>query len=1097
MIVTGTNGRRRSVRTPREDLLSVEDGFALCTPEERALLKALISESDPEAIGALSAFLDESLYARPVVSMHQFIEDPYYLGDSMTTLYPALKTDLIDLFSSPYREVVLTGSIGAGKCLDGATELYDPIAGRRVTVEAVSRVDGFGAAAWDGTRGVARAARAAASGYKPLGWLVLESGVRVRMSPDHPVKTPWGYTAVSDLRVGDMVARLRRLPSPVNPLDVSDDVVIWVAYMLADGGCTTNSMTFTNADPRIHEEFEMVTMALSAGGHDEEDTVKYVCEDGKARTVRPNGMQWLQRRYDLQHPATHKRVPAEFYGLSDRQLALFLNRIWACDGWVCQRKNGRADIGIALASEPFIRDLQQLLLRLGVLSRVRPRIMHYTHNGERRSKPAWSLAISDIDSMIAFLNAVGEVYGKEESCRNVRAYVSDRTCNPNADITPMDRPTMSRLRREIGPIAKRSWWPGTPRDQRLGHATLERLRATYPLPDWCRWWPDVFWDRVVSYESGTVLEPVYDVEVPEAGNFAPGGLIIHNTFIASAAICRILYELSCLKDPQRTFGLSPGTEMVIMLISKNLVLAREVMKTSIDDKIKLSPYFMQHFTPRFSTDYTLFPNNIRMTIGSYGAERSLGANVFSAFLDETNFPPKRSAQQIQQTFGRKLTAANFDIVEKVYRSMVRRIKSRFQTAGGDFPGMVIMVSSAATLDSFTERKLREARTDPSVFVRDHTAWTSKPKDHFCGKWFYVLCSKSSLRSRILEDGEFDQITQEYLDENEAWLIDVPVEYKEDFESNLEDSLRDIAGVSTQAISAFFQRVDAIEACITNRPHPFSEEIWVAGSPGAFNWKQMCREIERRLPGGFTEQAWAPKENPSALRWIHIDTSLSGDSTGFAMGYIDRWVEVVRRDGDGAPYTDTAPHYVIEVILCIRPPTGEQIYMPDLRRLVYELQAHGFPIAGFSSDAFQSAEMLQQVRRHGIHTELISMDTSTSPYDELKAAIYEKRIDLYDYEVLLQELRSLEYDRVKGKIDHPRHSSKDVSDAVAGVTWGLRQHAARLPWTADADTPRRAVGHDHGWVSDMIPAEDVDLDEVRAARAASSAHVLLPFFIGDD
>lgn len=1178
-------------------------------------------------------------------------------------------------------------------------------------------------------------------------------------------------------------------------------------------------------------------------------------------------------------------------------------------------------------------------------------------------------------------------------------------------------------------------------------------------------------------------------------------------------------------------------------------------------------------------------------------------------VHNTNFPPKRSAQQINQTFGKQLTAANFDIVEKVYRSMVRRIKSRFQTAGGDFPGMVIMVSSAATLDSFTERKLREAKLDPTVFVRDHTAWTSKPMDHFCGKWFYVLCSKSSLRSRILEDGEYDEISPEYLEENNAWLIEVPVEYKEDFESNLEDSLRDIAGVSTQAISAFFQRVDAIDACIAkDRKHPFSSEVWISGSPATFDWDYLCRKIERRLPGGFVETAWAPKEEPSSPRWIHIDTSISGDcvtadtlvatpagnvridsivagtpvyslgsdgkftvatatnpglkrkgsplvrvvtdggsvrctpdhkfmlrdgtyrearclrdgdslmplyrrcsakqrgrrggggyeefyqpasgryeathravaeykigrpltvdecvhhvgtlnpdnkldnrpenlsvmtkrdhwrlhqtlivaynkserhrawarewgiwscthptlamvearrrngrarcqlinagesnpskleknrkrfgdmvrerherglyaenykhfnspevreksrasvsvanrrrqwsdesrrklsmrrqeyldkiaageiernsvsaetrakmaaahrgrtwteatrvkfmaslkpqewteesrvkiadanrnrvwseesrqkcadaqrrrhekkqaiknhkvlrvedaghedvycltvdgahnfvvvfgeerfssgivihnSTGFVMGRISRWVEVVRRDGEGHAYTDTAPYYVIEAMLCIRPPSGDQIYMPDLRRLVYELQAHGFPIHGFSSDSFQYVEMHQQIRRHGIHTELISMDRTIDPFEELKSAIYEKRIEFYEYTPLLQELRSLEYDRVKGKIDHPRHcftgetrialadgmcptfkelsqrtepfyvysigdegvciaraedahvtmvaedlvevmldnyqvarctpdhlfmtldrewvqaqnltpdvrlmplyrakaakggtldyervwcpirrerflthrlaaglphsgtvvhhidgnktnndprnlevmergahyshhaadlwdrrraalreghrryvdergrrissetmrraweegkfgpplracsiegcvqlasarglcdvhyqrarragalpekmekmgenhrvlrvtrvpaneevydlsvpglenfalasgvfvhnSSKDVSDALAGVVWGLRQQAARLPWAADADTPRVAVGHDHGWVSDMIPAEDVDLDEVRAARSAQSAHVLMPFFIGDD
>jgi hypothetical protein len=489
-------------------------------------------------------------------------------------------------------------------------------------------------------------------------------------------------------------------------------------------------------------------------------------------------------------------------------------------------------------------------------------------------------------------------------------------------------------------------------------------------------------------------------------------------------------------------------------------------------------------------------------------------------VHNTNFPPKRSAQQINQTFGKQLTAANFDIVEKVYRSMVRRIKSRFQTAGGDFPGMVIMVSSAATLDSFTERKIREARQDPTVFVRDHTAWTSKPMDHFCGKWFYVLCSKSSLRSRILEDGEYDEISPEYLEENNAWLIEVPVEYKEDFESNLEDSLRDIAGVSTQAISAFFQRVDAIEACIVpGRKHPFSSEVWVSGSPATFDWDYLCRRIERRLPGGFTETAWAPKESPSSPRWIHIDTSISGDSTGFCCGRIDRWVEVVRRDGEGHAYTDTAPYYVIEVLLSIRPPSGDQIYMPDLRRLVYELQAHGFPIHGFSSDSFQYVEMHQQIRRHGIHTELISMDRTIDPYEELKSAIYEKRIEFYEYTNLLQELRSLEYDRVKGKIDHPRHSSKDcisgdtrisllngsevmIRDLVGQEFWVyactpngtvVPAHAHNVHLVGDRDVMR--IWLDNGSHLDCTPDHEIMMrdGEFREAKSISVGDSLMPLY----
>ena len=132
--------------------------------------------------------------------------------------------------------------------------------------------------------------------------------------------------------------------------------------------------------------------------------------------------------------------------------------------------------------------------------------------------------------------------------------------------------------------------------------------------------------------------------------------------------------------------------------------------------LKPSEYFMRQFVPDIKREYTLLPNNIRITIGSYGSERILGANVICAFCDETNFPPKRKAQQITTAFGQKLTAAHFDVVEKVYGGLVRRIKSRFQKAVSDFPGMVVLASSAATVDSFTERKIRQSQDDPGIFI---------------------------------------------------------------------------------------------------------------------------------------------------------------------------------------------------------------------------------------------------------------------------------------------------------------------------------------------------------------------------------------------
>jgi hypothetical protein len=575
-----------------------------------------------------------------------------------------------------------------------------------------------------------------------------------------------------------------------------------------------------------------------------------------------------------------------------------------------------------------------------------------------------------------------------------------------------------------------------------------------------------------------------------------GGIGVGKTFMLSIAICRILYELSCMISPQKTFGLSSGSEMVIPLVSKNLTLAREIMKTAVDDKIKESPYFMTKFCPNIKKEYTLFPHNIRMTIGSYGSDRILGSNVFTAALDETNYPPKRKGQQISTAFGQKVKAAHFDIVEKIYRGLLRRIKSRFQKAGGGFPGMVILASSAATTESFMERKLRDSREDSGVFVRDHTQWTAKPDTEFCGEYFYVLCSTSATKSRILREDEYDSITDEYLEANDAFIMDIPIEFHDDFESNMEGSLRDIAGFATEAISQFVQRPKMITACIrTDIIHPFNREEWVAGGPGTMNWDSLVVEIERKLPGGFTERAFMPRRNPSAMRWCHVDTSTSGDSSGLAIGHIDRWVEVVKRDIEGNAHVDQAPYYIVDFMLRINPPPAEQIYMPDIRVMIYDFMIHGFKFIGFSSDTYQHVEMHQQVSRKGIKPHIISMDTSTEPYDELKSAFYENRIEIYYYKPFIEEFKKLEYDRIVGKIDHPLAGSKDVSDSVAGVIHGLKTSASMMPLQGRA-AKSSIANHEYSWLTPLIPADKVDIDDVNAAKEGISREDFLPILFGD-
>jgi hypothetical protein len=434
----------------------------------------------------------------------------------------------------------------------------------------------------------------------------------------------------------------------------------------------------------------------------------------------------------------------------------------------------------------------------------------------------------------------------------------------------------------------------------------------------------------------------------------------------------------------------------------------------------------------------------------------------NSVMDEINFLGGGRKQVIKTDIGQKATEANFDKAENMYAKLDRRIKSRF-LRGGMVPAINILLSSKTTKNSFLERRIAQARFDPNIFVREYANWEVK-QNKFSTGTFKVLVGSMTARSRILNEGEtFDAKT---LAELNSLVIDVPNEYKVDFERDLNSAIRDIAGVSTDAISSFIARQEKIYDTIKPElSHPFTVEEWVFGTPGEFVWGKMCESSIRKLKGGFQEVIWRPKRNPDAPRHVHIDVAVSGDSLGLAMGHSPGWVQVERRK-DGETYQDSGQLVEIDCMLRVNPPPGEQIYLPDIRRLVYELIEHGYQISGFSCDQFQSTEMLQQMSARGVRSYLLSVDRTNDPYEKLKSAIYEDRLSMYAYKPFIDEILALEYDRNRGKVDHLPHLSKDVTDAVAGVIEGLSRMSAKIPigFSMGVSSSKEITSEDDGsWV----------------------------------
>lgn len=136
-----------------------------------------------------------------------------------------------------------------------------------------------------------------------------------------------------------------------------------------------------------------------------------------------------------------------------------------------------------------------------------------------------------------------------------------------------------------------------------------------------------------------------------------------------------------------------------------------------------------------------------------------------------------------------------------------------------------------------------------------------------------------------------------------------------------------------------------------------------------------------------------------------------------------------------------------MLLRMKARPGSEIQLGEIRRLLYDLRnERRFRLVTVTYDGFQSTDSIQQLRKNRFRAQNLSVDKQTLPYEDLRDAIMDERIEFPRYltyvsigdtkveEVAVRELLQLQ-DTGK-KIDHPAKGSKDLADAMAGVVTTL-------------------------------------------------------------
>ena len=478
-----------------------------------------------------------------------------------------------------------------------------------------------------------------------------------------------------------------------------------------------------------------------------------------------------------------------------------------------------------------------------------------------------------------------------------------------------------------------------------------------------------------------------------------------------------LYLLSCMRNPHEQFGLDPASEILLIFQNKTAQLAKDVSFSRFKPMIESSPYFQRNFM--YDTKVKakcVFPRRIEVVPVSGLESAAIGQNVMGGLIDELNY------MDVVKESRRSVDEGIYDQAIAIYNSIARRRKSRFMQQGR-LPGILCLVSSRRYPGQFTDKKEEEARTDRTIYVYDKRTWDIRP-DAYSGATFEVFIGDLSRRPRILDPMEVAQVPAEL-------RRSIPEEHRTEFENDIINALREVAGVSTLASHPFFVNQEKVAAMFGTRPSVLSEvEVDFA-----------VRKL-KILPSRFRDL-----EHP---RWVHVDLGLTGDAAGVACGYVQKFIKVPRDLSN-----ETLPIINIDFTLRVVPPRNDEINFEKIRTLLYKLRDQGMEIRWVSFDSFQSRDSIQILRQKGFMTGLVSVDKDTHPYDVLKTAVYDRRVATPGHDHLLRELLSLERVPLKDKIDHPEKGSKDVADALCGCVYGL--------------TMRRSIWLEHGVSIFEIPS----------------------------
>jgi len=286
------------------------------------------------------------------------------------------------------------------------------------------------------------------NGIQPVYKITLSNGAVINRTGQHPFyvgkikqsKKKYGrrylvqdekWVKVEDIQVGDAILVPEDTSFNFGSLELDSNEIKVMAYLIGDG-CINNCkrVLFIQENNKQLSEFKGAVSVLGARviEHNLAEYSWKVNGDGSGLKGSNVVLNLLRDHGLLGKDSATKCVPGKINQSNQNCIALFLSRLFSTDGHACMCNCGaykKAEIGYTSKSEGLVRDIQRLLFKFGISSKVSTCKKTWMHKGIKKSAYYWFLTICRAADIIKFADLIG-IYGKEDALSECVIYAKNR-----------------------------------------------------------------------------------------------------------------------------------------------------------------------------------------------------------------------------------------------------------------------------------------------------------------------------------------------------------------------------------------------------------------------------------------------------------------------------------------------------------------------------------------------------------------------------------------------------------------------------------------------------------------------------------------------